>query len=701
MTEKDEGDYPRPDFQRDRLRWQSLNGPWDFLFDDDDIGQTKLWQHKGLPASVTLNTTDNQNNAQNNPQARDSLMETISAHPDQLVKDNIHTKLSNTTNHKRIIIVPYVFQCPASGIGERTAHEVLWYERNIDDLRTAEEKQRGDRVIIRFGAIDYEARVWVEGHYVGEHRGGQVPFELDITGIFDISPSGSKRLTVRVFDSTDDLTQPRGKQYWKPKSESIFYTPSSGIWQSVWLEVVPATRIGDSSHGTVIRSDDIENGILHANIAILGRRAGQALKVQLTASLAGEQIVLSDLHNLPRETNTVKIDLPMHVSPNLFSTLSTTFQTSHQQSDTRMWHKNTALWSPDHPTLYTLSISLYSSSTRLLDKIHTTTGMRSLSWSNSDSTFRLNNNPFFQALALDQGYWPHTFLTPPSTAALKADIKLSKSLGFNGCRKHQKVEDPRFLHLADTLGFLVWGETANAYAFSSLYAERFSAEWTEAVRRDINHPSIITWTPVNESWGYTDLATSITQRNHLRAVYHTTKVLDPSRPVNDNCGWEHVVNDLTTFHDYADGDVLTETCKSVDEILAPKSNRPVFVSPIEGEDAGCRHEQGTPIICTEFAGINIGGGANGGDDNERDWGYTTASDPQDLLSRIRTMVTGIVSGGHICGFVYTQLVDIEQEVNGLCDYNRKPKLEVDKVREVIDEAVGLYYEMVEKRLGKV
>lgn len=732
MAEEEEGEvYPRPDFERDQLRWQSLNGPWDFVFDDEDVGLTELWHHKGLPSEVKLG--NGQDNAQNVSEGRDSLMETISAHPDRLVKDNVHTKSTNVINQQQKIIVPYVFQCPASGINDRTAHEVLWYEREINDLRTTEEKDRGDRVIIRFGAVDYSARVWVEGTYVGEHIGGHVPFDIDITDILTISSSTSKRLTVRVFDSTDDLTQPRGKQYWKPKSESIFYTPSSGIWQSVWLEVVPSTRIADSSHGTVIRSDDIENGILHANIAILGRRAGQGLRVQITASLAGKQVAQSEMASLPRQTDNAAIDLPMHVSSDIFASFPTSFQDSYPQSNPQIWAPNTtALWSPTHPLLYTLTISLYpasasssNSSSQPLDTINTQSGMRSLRWSNTASTFLLNNTPLFQALVLDQGYWPQTFLTPPSLAALRADISLSKSLGFNGCRKHQKVESPLFLYLADTLGYLVWGEVANAYAFSSEYAARFSAEWTETVKRDRNHPCIVTWTPVNESWGYTNLDSSIAQRNHIRALYYATKVLDPSRPVNDNCGWEHVMDDLTTFHDYSDGDVLTETCRSVEGILAPKSNRVVFVAGIEG-DRGCGgHRKGAPIICTEFGGVNIAAASEGDreaeasdreseaagindndsdnandNDDTRDWGYTTASDPNDLLSRISKMVMGIVSGGHICGFVYTQLVDIEQEVNGLLTYDRQPKLPVEKVRAVMEEAVKVYHEKLEGRLRR-
>lgn len=282
-------------------------------------------------------------------------------------------------------------------------------------------------------------------------------------------------------------------------------------------------------------------------------------------------------------------------------------------------------------------------------------------------------------------------MTPPSSTALKEDIELSKKMGFNGCRKHQKVEDPRFLYWTDRLGFLVWGEMANAYAFSAEYVERFDQEWREAVMRDINHPSVVAWTPVNESWAYTDLQGNVQQRNHIRSLYYATKTMDPTRPVNDNCGWEHVKTDLSTFHDYADGDVLTKTCATKDGTFGSHGGRPMFLSALD-EDEGSSHKETAPVICTEFGGINIARStAEAG--GQRDWGYTTATDPKDLLKRIEKMMTGIVDPGHICGFVYTQLTDIEQEVNGLYTLDRKEKLDSNEVRMMVEHVMKKYAEM--------
>ena len=307
----------------------------------------------------------------------------------------------------------------------------------------------------------------------------------------------------------------------------------------------------------------------------------------------------------------------------------------------------------------------------VVDEIKTTTGMRSIDWTRGDGHWRLNGRPYFQALCLDQGYWDRTFMTPPSHEACRLDVELGKRMGFNGCRKHQKVEDPLFYYWADRLGYLVWGEMANAYEFGDAavagggggggdsYAQRFDREWEEAVRLVVNRPCVVAWTPVNESWGYPDLKGSADQRNHVRSLYYRTKTLDPTRGVNDNCGWEHVLSDLSTFHDYADGPELEKTCADFAAIMGPKAGRDLFVREIKGEgdgrgrDAGCAHVEGAPVMCTEFGGVNIAAAAS--TDQTRDWGYTTASDPEDLLKRVDRLVKGVVKGGHCVAFVYTQL----------------------------------------------
>ncbi|EMC93135.1 glycoside hydrolase family 2 protein [Baudoinia panamericana UAMH 10762] len=642
--------YPRPDFQRSDLHWESLNGPWDFVFDDKDVGLHDGWQQSGI----------------------------------------------SRKSDKRTIHVPYVFQCSASGIHERGVHEVLWYERQIQDLRSAAQRQRGDRLLVRFGAADYEAKIWLDGQYVGEHQGGHVPFDIDLTEAVAFSGSTkSHRLTVRVFDSASDLSQPRGKQFWGPQSESIFYTPSSGIWQSVWLESVPRLRIADSSHGTTILSHNVDLGAIDARIAVQGRRTQVKCMIELEIRLAGILVSRSDRREVPRDEAFVQFNHNMRLSPEPpdLPPLELTRETA-LLGDRTFWRNGIALWSPEHPTLYDLTIRLFDSDNTLLDIVHTTTGMRSLTWNRGDGTFRLNNRPYFQALLLDQGYWPDTLMTPPSQDALKQDILLQKSLGFNGCRKHQKVEDPAFLYWADKLGFLVWGEMASCHNFSVTGCERFEKEWLESVKRDINHPSLVCWTPVNESWGYGELEKNARQRDHLRSLYYQTRFLDPSRPVNDNCGWEHVVTDLSTFHDYADAKGMAERCTDLQSIFA--RGRGMFLPPLHGpspgkEDPGSRHVKGAPVMCTEFGGVNVDVAGRNDEGRKGNWGYSTATDGKDLLGRFEELMMAVVREGDVCGVVWTQFADVEQEANGLVTAERVPKMEVEACRMVVEKVKGRYF----------
>lgn len=643
--------YPRPDFQRPALNWTLLNGPWDFIFDDADSGLSERWHQNGIPDS-----------------------------------------------NKRQIQVPFAFQAPASGIGVHEAHEVLWYERNLHDIRNGDELHDGNRLILRFNAVDYDCTIWVDGQLVGTHQGGHVPFDVDVSDAFAAggnNPGKPRRLTVRVRDSPYDLGQPRGKQYWGPVPESIFYTPTSGIWLSVWLESVPKTRLGNSSAGTVLRSDDIKGGRLDARVAVLDRPAGSNYQVEVESSLAGVSVG-KNRRELPREKDFLRFDVDMHVPD------PDSLKNQAPFNVEGCWHDRVALWAPEHPILYDVTLRLLDASGNVVDTVETTTGMRNISWRNGDNTFRINGKPRFQTLTLDQGYWPETGLTPPSQEALKVDIELALKAGINGCRKHQKVEDPAFPYWADRLGFLVWGEIANGYDFNRDYISRYNSEWTEVVKRDINHPSIVTWTPFNESWAYPNLGDNIEQRNHIRSVYALTKTIDPTRPINDNCGWEHVSTDLTTYHDYSDSPELAASCSDFTSgILGPKSNHEMFVPPVYKPgsnntillDPGSKHAPDAPVICSEFGGVNIVP-ANGAAGGVRDWGYTTASNGEDWLARLQRLVDAVVKGGHTCGMVYTQLCDIEQEVNGLYAYDRSEKVPAARIKAVMDSAHNYYYEHV-------
>ncbi|KAI5862218.1 glycoside hydrolase family 2 protein [Durotheca rogersii] len=701
MAYSSKGVYPRPDFVHSNHRWTPLNEGWSILFDDEDVGLVEAWHINGIPEKVSVASPTESGSERAEVQAQK-----LAAFPELKAQGFRAPGEQGRVYSKRPINVPFVFQTPASGIHDKDAHEILWYERTVTDPRVDTEIKAGDRVLVRFGAVDYDVTIWASGYPIGRHTGGHVPFDVDVTdalsNTWKSTGKGELNLILRIRDSPHDLTQPRGKQYWAPQPESIFYTPSSGIWQPVWLEVVPSVRIGNSSAGTILRSNNISEGLLDATVAIIGRRAGHEYTVEIEGSLHGSHIA-KEAERLPSDKDHVSISLGLSLRDEQKKQAPPSLAQAAPYDDTDCWRGNLALWSPDHPTLYDLSIRLYRSDGNLVDEVQTYTGFRHLEWTRGDSAIRLNGKPLFQAFVLDQGYWPETGITPPSPESLRTDIELTKKMGFNGCRKHQKVEDPVFFYWADKLGFLVWGEMANAYSFDEDYAERFSQEWLEAVKRDINHPSIVTWTPVNGIWAYPNLKEDVHQRNHIRSLYYMTKTLDPTRPINDNCGWEHVCTDLSTFHDYTDHPKLSETCATLEGILSNKlAGRDFFVGPVlrsDGKtvaDSGTKHREGAPVICTEFGGVNIAPAEDLEEGRERDWGYTTASDPKDLLKRFEALLRAVVTGGHICGLVYTQLYDVEQEVNGLYSFDRREKIAAADVKKVVNAVKEQYYSSLPK-----
>jgi beta-galactosidase/beta-glucuronidase len=271
---------------------------------------------------------------------------------------------------------------------------------------------------------------------------------------------------------------------------------------------------------------------------------------------------------------------------------------------------------------------------------------------------------------LDQGYFPEGILTAPTDDDLRRDVELVREMGFNGARKHQKVEDPRWLYWADTLGLLVWGEMANAYQYGPDYVGRMTAEWQEALARDYNHPCIVAWVPMNESWGVPNLAHDPDQTEHLLSLYHLTRSLDGTRPVVSNDGWEHALTDLCTIHDYRDADALSETYATPESAVeATPAHRPIYVSG--------HAYRGEPILITEFGGIAFTGDARG-------WGYSTVADADEFLERYGSLIEALLQSETVQGFCYTQLTDVEQEVNGLLTYDRKPKAPLQKIREITD-----------------
>jgi hypothetical protein len=333
---------------------------------------------------------------------------------------------------------------------------------------------------------------------------------------------------------------------------------------------------------------------------------------------------------------------------------------------------NPKLWSPSSPNLYDVLIELRKG-TAVLDRVNSYFGFRSVSV--EDGRVLLNGRRVFLKMVLDQGFWPDSILTPPTDEAIQYDIRMTKEMGFNGARKHQKLEDPRWLYWADKMGFLVSSEMANAYLFDEAYVSRFTREWIEAVERDYNHPSIIIWAPINESWGVPNLRES-RQQNHLKSLYALTHSLDGTRPVIDNEGWEHTdMTDLFAVHDYArSGEQLFERWKELGKPGAP------FPDSVRNIIRGYRYN-GTPVLLSEFGGIAYI--PPGNRVAEQAWGYSgIEKTPEAVLARLRGLYETIAKIPAFAGLCYTQLTDVEQEINGLMTYDRKAKFDAKALREI-------------------
>jgi beta-galactosidase/beta-glucuronidase len=385
------------------------------------------------------------------------------------------------------ILVPFPPESKKSGIGDRGFHKSCWYQRDFH-------LTRGEgRTILHFGAVDYAASVWVNDRMVAFHEGGHTPFWTDITAV--LSDSGEQTVSVLAEDDPHDLNKPRGKQDWQMEPHAIWYPRTTGIWQTVWIEQVPVAYIGN-----IQWTPHLENFSLTLESKILGEAAGDLEMEALVRH--GGKLIARDRY--------LVVDGEVHRQIIL----------SDPGVDD---YRNEILWSPERPTLLQAEIRLLRDG-KVIDKIRSYTALRSVNVLRD--RFMLNGRPYMLRMVLDQGYWPDTLLAAPDDEALRRDVELAKAMGFNGVRKHQKIECPRYLYWADRLGLLVWGEMPSAYRFTRVAINRTLKEWTEALQRDYSHPCLIGWIPFNESWGVPEL-TSISEHRHaVQALYHLTKTLD-------------------------------------------------------------------------------------------------------------------------------------------------------------------------------
>ena len=579
-------DYPRPLLRR--ADWTTLDGEWDFALDPE-----AAWT---IPGQVSWD---------------------------------------------RSITVPYSPETPASGIGETGYFLACWYRREI----AAPELGPDERLLLHFGAVDDIATVWVNDQLAARHEGCYTPFTIDLTDYLTDEPRFT--ITVRAEDDPHDLAKPRGKQDWQRDPHAIWYPRTTGIWQTVWLERVPATRIGELHWSCDLAAWAID---LEARIVSPGvQRDDLLLHVTLSVN-SGQRLLADDTYTVVANGVGRRITL---IDPGI--------------DDAR----KALLWTPDTPTLITAEVRLVTTSGEVLDEVGSYTAMREVRI--EGDRFILNGRPLYLRMVLDQGYWPETGLTAPDTAAFRRDIELTKAMGFNGARKHQKIEDPRYLGLCDRLGLLVWEEMPSAYRFTRHSIERLTREWTAVLRRDISHPCIVAWVPFNESWGVPDLPTNPAHREYVAALYHLTKSIDPSRPVIGNDGWEAIATDIIGIHDYESRlGIFPERYGSVESI--PEMLHRVRPAGRQLTLDGFAYS-GQPLMLSEFGGIAFTPARESG----ATWGYSRSQSADAFAKQYGDLLATVQQLLIFTGFCYTQLTDTYQEANGLLYADRTPKIPIEQI----------------------
>ncbi len=560
-------EYPRPQFCRSN--WRNLNGEWDFEFDFGDSGEAR-----GL----------------------------------------LEKKYSQKIN------VPFCPESKLSGIGYTDFMNAVWYRRTF---KLSADELSG-RILLHFGAVDYESTVWLNGEKVGTHKGGYASFSLELT---QYAQEGDNTLVLRARDDNRNAKQPRGKQSERYHSHGCDYTRTTGIWQTVWLEFLPDTYM------TGVRVfTNYKNGAVGVELSIDGCK--KDLVARVTASLNGKAVATAEQ---PCAGTVTRLDFTV---------------------------ENPELWAPGNPTLYDVKYELVRTG-KVLDTADGYFGIRTVEIRGKG--LYLNGKPLFMRTVLDQGFWPDGIYTAPTDEALKRDIELSQAIGFNGARLHQRVFEERWLYWADKMGYIVWGEHANwGMDQSAKGIGIFLPEWLEIMSRDFSHPAIIGWCPFNETW---DRSGMRQDDDLLRVVYLATKAYDPTRPCIDTSGNYHVITDLYDIHDY-------EQKKAVyDERYRGKKYDDLYDNYTDRQ-----HKNGTPFWISEFGGARWAPGRNDG------WGYGDApKSDMEVAERFDFLTAAMQSSPDIVGYCYTQMTDIEQEQNGLYAYDRSKKF-CDEAYEIIKKA---------------
>lgn len=579
-------EHPNPQWERET--WKNLNGPWEFEFDFGcSAVERRLWEKERFD---------------------------------------------------REILVPFCPESRLSGIGYTDFISGVAYRRNFE----LSQEELSGRVLLHFGAVDYEASVYINGTLVGSHKGGYTSFCFDITK--HVAP-GPNTLFVAVKDDVRSGLQPKGKQAHLYASSGCDYTRTTGIWQTVWLEFVPERHIQSAKY-----YPDPANG----KVTVTGLVQGQGT-LQLTTLWEDKPVGEAAL-SVEDGFFTAQLDL-----------------------------SETHLWEPGKGGLYTLLLSFGE------DRVKSYFGLRTAKF--QGRKFLLNGKSLFQRFVLDQGFYPDGIYTAPTEEDLVKDIQLSFAAGFNGARLHEKVFEARFLYHCDRLGYLVWGEYPNwgldhAHPLST---ETYLNQWSEAVERDFNHPAIIGWCPFNETWGYREER----EKNALlSSLYKLTKRLDPTRPCIDSSGNYRILSEVYDIHDYdqdtqsfqARWNGLTDRIRETGGVIPAED--PFFNSAPEGPSGRApffnQPYDNQPIFISEYGGIRWP------DDTVEGWGYGNApATPEEFFARYKGLTEALLNNPEIFGFCYTQLYDVEQEVNGLYTYGRAQKFDISLIQKINQQKAAI------------
>lgn len=571
--------YPRPRFVR--KNFTLLDGEWGFSFDDKKEGERKGF-YRHMQGDLTIN-------------------------------------------------VPYAYQTKKSGVGDESRHDCVWYYKQFDC-----NLQRG-RLLLNFDGADYRTKVFVNGQLVGTHTGGYTRFTFDIT---DYLKHGTNDLAVMCEDSFS-LEQPRGKQRHVKKNISCFYTDTTGIWKSVWLE-----EVGESYLEEAIASCEYENQTFLFEYRIARYEEGLTLGVEMR--FGGERVGYVE-QELLGEYGVIRWDATLY---------------------NRMLPMKP--WSAGCPQQFFDVTYTLKKNGKAIDEVGSYTALIDYRIKNGHVQINYLSDAYFR-MVLAQGYYGEGGLTATEDELLR-DVLLIKEMGFNGVRMHQKIEDDRFYYFCDMAGLYCWLEMPAAYGYSVQSVCAISEEWNRIVRAHKGFLSIMAYVPVNESWGALQTAENERMQAFTAGLYYMTRALDPRRLVISNDGWEHTVSDIVTLHNYAQtGRELSLACNDIDGFLAgiPPKDTHTRTPFANGWEYG-----GQPVIVSEYGGISYRTGTGDG------WGYgKTAKDEAEYLSRLAALTGAILASG-AQGYCYTQFTDVMQEQNGLLTEAREFKVSAEKIFEI-------------------